>query len=158
MSNDQQLLRHMLATIAYRGGKVLRDAPTEFGATRIRHDTRSAVEILAHINDVLHSGRTRVQGEHVWAEQPPGEWSDQVERFFDELGRFDDALKSADHLPCSAQRLLAGPLADTLTHIGQLSTLRKLAGSPVRGESYFAANIQTGRVGRDQTPPMREFE
>lgn len=148
----------MLVAIAYRGGKVLRDAPAGFGKTRLRHDTRSAVEILAHINDVLQSGRTRVQGDHVWAEQPPGEWCDQVDRFFDELGRFDQALKSTNHLPCSAQRLLVGPLADSLTHIGQLSTLRKLAGSPIRGENYFAADIQTGRVGRDQAPPMREFE
>ena len=148
----------MLAVIAYRGGKVLRDAPEVFGNTRIREDTRSAVEILAHINDVLQWGLTAAQGKQEWEEHPPGEWDDQVVRFFDVLRRFDEALISTDEIPCSAERLIAGPLADSLTHIGQLSTLRKLAGSPVMGENYFIAEIETGRVGRDQPRPKREFE
>lgn len=147
----------MLAVIAYRGGKVLRDAPEGFGITRVREDTRSAVEILAHINDVLQWGLTAVQGNQEWQEQPQGEWPDLVDRFFDVLMRFDDALSSTDELPCSAERLIAGPLADSLTHIGQLSTLRKLAGSPVLGENYFVADIEVGKVGRDQPAPKREF-
>ena len=158
MSDNVRLLRHMLAVIAYRGGKVLRDAPADFGQARVRRDTRSAVEILVHINDVLQWGITAVQGNMVWVQQPPGEWCDQVDRIFDLLGRFNEALSSTDDLQCSATRLLAGPLADPLTHIGQLSTLRKLACSPVAGENYFIADIETGRVGRDQAAPTREFE
>ncbi|MBT8487016.1 MAG: hypothetical protein KJO43_15670 [Phycisphaerae bacterium] len=156
MSDDQHLLRHMLAVIAYRGGNVLRNAPADFGATRIRDDTRSAVEILAHINDVLYWGLTKVQGDPVLNERPAGKWRQQLDDFYDLLARFDETLRSMDELPCSPARLLAGPLADTLTHIGQLATLRKLAGSPVRGESYFAADIETGRVGPDQAAPVKE--
>ncbi len=157
MNNDLRLLRHLLAVIAYRGGKVLRDAPEGFGNTRVREDTRSAVEILSHINDTLQWGLTAVKGKQEWKEQAPGEWRDQVDRFFDVLKRFDDELKQVDDLPCSAERLIAGPLADSLTHIGQLSTLRKLAGSPVMGENYFVADIETGSIGRDQPAPNREF-
>ena len=103
-------------------------------------------------------GLTAVQGDQKWEEQQPGEWCDQVDRFFDVLKRFDEALKSTDELPCSAERLIAGPLADSLTHIGQLSTLRKLAGSAVLGENYFVADINIGCIGRDQLAPKREFE
>ncbi|MCH8822028.1 MAG: hypothetical protein IH984_00845 [Planctomycetes bacterium] len=156
MNNDLRFLRHMLAVIAYRGGKVLRHAPDGFGITRVREDTRSAVEILSHINDTLQWGLTAVQGKQEWQEQAHGEWPAQVDRFFDVLKRFDEALKSTDELPCSAERLIAGPLADSLTHIGQLSTLRKLAGSAVLGENYFVADIEIGKVGRDQAAPKRE--
>ena len=158
MSNDLRILRHMLSVIAYRGGKVLRDVPEGFGNTRVRDDTRSADEILAHINDVLHWGLTAAQGNQQWQGQHSGEWQVQVERFFDVLKQFDEALSLTGELPCSAERLLAGPLADSLTHIGQLSTLRKLAGSAVFGENYFVADIRTGCVGRDQAAPNREFE
>lgn len=157
MNNDLQLLRHMLAVIAYRGGKVLRAAPDGFGNTRVREDTRSAVESLSHINDTLQWGLTAVHADQQWQEQPHGEWCDQVDRFFDVLKRFDDELKQINELPCSAERLIAGPLADSLTHIGQLSTLRKLAGSAIMGENYFVADIQTGNVGPNQATPNREF-
>lgn len=157
MNNDLQLIRHLLAVIAYRGGKVLRGAPEGFGNVRVREDTRSAVEILVHINDVLLWGLTAVQGKQQWNEQVPGEWCDQVDRFFDVLKLFDDELKQVDELSCSVERLIAGPLADPLTHIGQLSTLRKIAGSTVMGENYFVAAIKLGRVGREQPAPNREF-
>lgn len=148
----------MLAVIAYRGGKVLRDAPPDIADLRVRHDTRSAIEILSHINDVLKWGWSAADGNQVWEEHPLGEWDGQVARFHDLLGRFDETLNATTELPCEAERLLSGPLADSLTHIGQLSTLRKLAGSAVRGENYFVADIQSGRVGPEQAAPNREFD
>ncbi len=50
-----------------------------------------------------------------------------------------------------------GPLADALTHVGQLAMLRRMAGCPIPGESYYAAEIATGRVGADQAPPRKPF-
>jgi hypothetical protein len=70
----------------------------------------------------------------------------------------DEHLVSAAPMGCSAQRLFQGPLADALTHVGQLAMLRRLAGSPVRGEDFFVADIATGRVDPDQPVPRREFE
>ena len=36
--------------------------------------------------------------------------------------------------------------------------LRRLAGTPVRGENYYKAQIIAGRVGADQAAPVREFD
>ena len=55
------------------------------------------------------------------------------------------------------ERLFQGPIADALTHVGQIAILRRLAGGPVKGESYFVADIVIGRVGADQAKPRREF-
>jgi len=54
--------------------------------------------------------------------------------------------------------LIQGPLADALTHVGQLAMLRGAAGAPVRPESYARADIVAGRVGMDQAPAGREFD
>ena len=56
------------------------------------------------------------------------------------------------------EELFQGPIADALTHVGQLTLLRRLSGSPVRGENYLRAEIAAGRVGPEQVPPKGEFE
>ena len=48
-------------------------------------------------------------------------------------------------------------IADALTHVGQLMMLRRMSGSPVYGENYIVADIVTGRVGPDQSPPVKAF-
>ena len=80
-----------------------------------------------------------------------------MERFFAALKKFDDYLASGEALQATPEKLLQGPVADVLTHVGQIAMLRRLAGVPVKGESYYAAEIQTGRVGAEQVPPRREF-
>jgi len=32
-----------------------------------------------------------------------------------------------------------------------------LIGYPIKGENYYQADIVTGRVGAEQTPPRKEF-
>ena len=113
-SNEQRaLLRHMLATLAYRAAKVLRDAPPGFG---------------------------------------------EVNRFFDGLATLDGLLASDVPMGYSPHIIIQGPLADALTHVGQLALLRGVAGSPVRPESYARAEITAGRVGRDQAASKLEFD
>jgi hypothetical protein len=56
------------------------------------------------------------------------------------------------------EKLIQGPLADALTHVGQLAMLRGMAGVPVRPESYPRAEIVVGRVGIDQAAPRAEFD
>ena len=51
----------------------------------------------------------------------------------------------------SARALFQGPVADALTHVGQLAMMRRMAGAPIRGENYFKADITAGRVGLDQS-------
>lgn len=151
-------LRHTLATLAYRGGKALRDAPPTFSALCAQEGVRSPVQILAHVGDLLDWALRLADGEQVWRESTPLPWDDEVRRFFIALSALDARLASGTPLKIPAEQLFQGPIADAFTHIGQISLLRRLCGSPVRGENYFKADIVPGRVGPAQTAPRREFD
>lgn len=156
--NARDCLRHTLATLAYRGGKVLRGAPSDFGSFRIGSTSRTPSEILAHLCDLLDWSLSLSCGAEVWRDSPPGPWDSDVQRFFDALGALDESLAEPGSLGCPWTRLFQGPIADALTHVGQLAMLRRLAGSPVRGENYLRAEIVLGRVAPDQAAPRREFD
>jgi len=151
------LLRHTVATVAYRGGKAVRGAPAGFSTFRAADGSRSAGEILAHVGDLFDWALSLARGAQAWRDSPPLEWDAGIARFFTALGAFDAFLASGQPLAASAEGLFQGPVADALTHVGQLTMLRRLAGAPVRGENYFKAAIETGRVGPDQAAPRREF-
>jgi hypothetical protein len=154
----RQLLRHTVATLAYRGGKVLRGAPDSFAAFRTQEQGRSPADILAHISDLLDWGLSMAQGAQRWHNSAPLPWAGEGQRFFSALAALDAYLASSEPLAVPAEKLFQGPIADALTHVGQLAMLRRLAGVPIRGENYFAANIETGRVGQEQAAPIREFD
>lgn len=152
------LLRHSVAVIAYRGGKAIRNAPPEFAAFKAGPTTRTPLEILSHVADLMAWVALLAEGRKGWQEAPPADWEGQRARFFENLAKLDALLASDTPLAAPADKLLQGGLADALTHVGQINMLRRMAGSPVRGENYFVANITTGRVGDDQPPPVREFD
>jgi len=152
------LLRHTLATLAYRGGKALRGAPAEFTEFRTGQTTRTPAQILAHLGDLLDWALSLAQGKEAWHDSPPLTWEQGTARFFAALEALDQRLDSEAPLACSVEGLFQGPIADSLTHIGQIAMLRRLAGCPVRGENYFRAEITVGRVGPEQAKPKREFE
>jgi hypothetical protein len=154
----RQLLRHAVATVAYRGGKTLRGAPDHFASFHIGDKTRTPAQILAHMGDLFDWALSIAQGQQAWHDSTPLPWSAELDRFFAAVKKFDDYLASAEPLHASAEGLLQAPLADALTHIGQIAMLRRLAGSPVKGENYFKAEIAPGRVGLEQATPRREFE
>jgi len=156
--SKRQLLRHALATLAYRGGKTLRGAPGGFAEFRASEGTRTPGQILAHVGDLLDWALWIAKGKHQWHDSAPLAWDQEVQRFAAALRAFDDYLASTLPLGSSAEKLFQGPVADALTHIGQIAMLRRLAGSPVRGESYFHADIVAGRVGLEQAAPVREFD
>lgn len=162
-TGGREFLRHTVATLAYRSRRVLSDAPTDFSSFRAcdavkgTHGSRSAGEILAHLCDLFDWGTALARGEHTWRETKPQAWEADVTRFFDALARFDASLAAAAPLGSVAERLFQGPVADALTHIGQLALMRRLASAPVRGENYFKAEIAAGRVGQDQAAPRVEF-
>lgn len=157
MDAGRQLLRHTVATLAYRGGKALRGAPDGFGSFKVAESTRTPLAILAHINDLLDWAFHMTQGRQVWNDSTPDRWEREVDRFFSGLQRLDEVLASDQSLGSPPERLFQGPIADALTHVGQIGMLRRIAGSPVRGENFFKADITAGRVGNDQPPPRREF-
>lgn len=156
--SDLALLRHTVATLAYRGGKALRDAPPDFEGFRAAPGSRSAGEILAHVGDLLDWSLTLCAGKHVWRDSQPLAWEAGSARFFDGLARLDARLASGEPLGNTPGRLFQGPIADALTHVGQISLLRRLAGAPVRGENYFKAPIEPGRVGPERLEPGFEFD
>jgi hypothetical protein len=153
----RDLLRHTLATLAYRGGKALRGAPEAFEAFQAGEGCRTPAQILAHIGDLFEWAVTMCNGEAVWKDAAPLSWPQEVDRFFATLRAFDDRLADPRALVATPEKIFQGPVADALTHIGQIGMLRRQAGSPVKGESYFRAEIDVGRVGRDQEAPVREF-
>ena len=158
MEAKRELLRHTVATLAYRGGKAVRAAPEGFGAVRASPTGRSALEILAHICDLLEWALWLSKGQHKWRDAQPESWEVQVDRFFEGLGRLDKYLASDQALENPPEKLFQGPIADALNHVGQIATLRRLAGSPVRGENYFKAEIVVGRVGPEQSSNRVEFD
>lgn len=150
-------LRHAVATLAYRGAKALRDAPPEFSGFRPGPTSRSAGEILAHINDLLDWVLSQARGKEQWRNSKPRSWQEDSERFFAGLAAFDAYLASDATLHQPAAQIFQGGVADALTHVGQIAMLRRLAGARVRGENYNRATIEAGRVGADQRKAVSEF-
>jgi hypothetical protein len=146
-----------VATLAYRGSKVLRDAPAGFSAFTLGGEGRSAGAILAHIGDLFGWALSIVNGDPAWRDAAPQSWDEDVKRFYAALAAFDARLASDEPLQAPLEKLLQGPVADALTHVGQLAMMRRLAGAPIKGENYFVADVAAGRVGADQTAPKREF-
>lgn len=158
MDEKRALLRHTVATAAYRGGKVVRAAPASFASFSGDGSDRTAVKILAHIGDLYVWALTQATGAESWNDSTPLDWDREVERFFATLKRFDDYLASDAPLAASPEKLFQGAIADSLTHIGQLAILRRLGGARMKSENYSKADIVAGRVGQEQTVPKREFD
>jgi hypothetical protein len=158
MNDSRELLRHTLATVAYRGAKAIRHAGPDFAEYRCSEASRSPAKILAHIGDLMDWGLAMAEGRREWHDSAPLAWEKESERFFASLKKFDDYLASDGPLAVSAEKLFQGPIADALTHIGQIAMLRRLAGVQMKGENYFVAEITVGRLGADQASPRKEFD
>jgi len=154
---SRNLLRHTVATLSYRGGKTLRGAPGSFAKFQVAPGSRTPEQILAHIGDLFDWALSLARGKQAWHESQPLPWSEEVNRFFRVLEEFDKYLASDRPLAFSSEELFQGPIADALTHVGQLAMLRRLAGSPVRPENYLQAKITVGTVGAEQAAPVMEF-
>jgi hypothetical protein len=156
--NKRELLRHTVATVAYRGGKAVKAAPAGFNSFSASETTRTPEQILAHIGDLYDWALSLARGKQTWHNSTPQAWDAEVERFFATVKAFDDYLASEEQLHCPAEKLFQGPVADSLTHIGQIAMLRRMAGAPVKGENYYVAEIAMGRVGAEQSSKRFEFD
>lgn len=152
------VVRHIAATLAYRAAKVVRDVPPEFATTTFGGATRRPVDIVAHLADLMAWAITLARGDYVWKAEGSGDWNVEVRRFFDGLAALDRELAAPAPFRGSLDKLIQGPLADALTHVGQLAMLRGMSGAPIRPESYARADIVVGRVGLEQAPPGKEFD
>jgi len=155
------LLRHFLATLAYRTQKAIRGAPEHYAGFEAGKAVRTPAEIVRHMTALLEYVRTQLDGSRrPTPPDPPPTFDEEVERFHRALASVADHLAAGTELtPSTVDRLLQGPLSDAMTHVGQLAMLRRLAEAPIAPESYFEADIRADRLGPDQRiPPYGEEE
>jgi hypothetical protein len=153
----RELFRHVLSTLAYRGAKAVRRAPEGFAEFQAGDGVRTPGQILSHLGDLLDWALSIAAGQQKWQDSKPLPWDKEVARFFVALTKLDNFLASSQPVQVPLEKLFQGPIADALTHIGQIAILRRLARGPVKGENYYVAEIETGRVGFDQAKPKGEF-
>jgi hypothetical protein len=159
-TTTHEMLRHSLATLAYRASKAVRGAPASFADFGGENGARTPVQILAHMGDLMDWGLTMSRGKAVWNDSKPLAWEAEVRRFFAAVTAWDEFLSRGETLATSWEAMFQGAIADALTHTGQLTILRRMAGSPIRGESYNLAPIHAGQTKLEQPPatPGSEFD
>ena len=160
MLGKNELVRHLLASLVYRTTKIIHDAPADYPQASIGCGVRTPEKVLGHINSLIQlSNRFWTHEKPVSMEVRRNEtgkkgWELEVKLFYKMVAEFDETLKihtsPRKHTP---EKILQGPLTDAFTHVGQLALLRRMAGSPIEGESYWMADVQVGRLGPDQ--PLR---
>ena len=155
MNEKRELFRHTVAALAYRAARALDDAPEGFET--FDGCGRRPIQILAHMGDLFDWSLSSVQGSERWHNSKPLVWSDEKARFFAALKAFDDYLASDQPLHAAAEPLFQGPIADALTHVGQLAMMRRLAGSPTCGENFFVAKVIAGQVSAEQPAAVQPF-
>lgn len=155
MNRDRELLRHFLAAIAYRTQKALRGAPDHYPTFNAGNRVRTPAELIRHMTALMGYVRTFFQGgTYPMKPEPLASFQDEVARFHSTIESVGDLLASE---PCAltTEQLLQGPFADTMTHVGQLAMLRRLADSPVAPENFIYADIRADRLHAEQPPPAR---
>lgn len=144
MQDGIALFRHLIATLGHRFAIAAKDAPAGFADYVGCPGARTPGQLLAHINVLLEFSTNVVKGSSERPAEASLVWDQAVKRCFVLLEAFDQAVAGSTASAFPIEKLLQGPLADCLTHVGQLTMLRRMASSPVRAESYFRVRIQAG--------------
>lgn len=139
------LLRHLISTIVFRGTVAIRDTDESFASFELGCDVRTPGELLAHIGDLLEGSFLLLKGEMRMINSQPLPWNDEAVRFLKAARKLDSFLVSGQPIEIPIEKLVQGPIADALTHIGQLVILRRAAGTPITSEPYFQADIVSGK-------------
>lgn len=153
MSDKYAMLRHFLAALAYRTQKALRDAPPGFADFSVGNQARSPNDLVRHMASVLGYARTYFRGGSYWPDPLPT-FDDEVRRFHAMLADLAAHLERGDALiDTTPERMLQGPFADAMTHVGQLALLRRIHGSAVPPENFIVADIDPSNLGPEQPLP-----
>ena len=155
MDEKRELLRHTVASLAYRAARVIEGASEDFA--HFEGAGRQPVQILAHMGDLFDWALSTVQGRERWHTSRPHAWATEQQRFFAALHAFDAYLASDEPMYAAVEPLFQGPVADALTHVGQMAMLRRLAGCPTCGENFYVADVKAGQVGAEQPAPIQPF-
>jgi hypothetical protein len=155
MDDKRNLLRHFLAALAYRTQKALRGAPESFASFKAAPKVRTPHELVHHMDSLMGYARTFFIG---------GEYrQEMLADFKAEILRLHATIEDvAHHLETGTpfhditpERMLQGPFADAMSHIGQIAMLRRLAGLPVPPENFIYADVNADNLGPEQPLPIR---
>ncbi len=153
MTPSRQLLQHFLAALAYRAQHALRGAPPSFAEFSAGTHVRTPHELLWHMTGVLGYARTQLQGGKYAPPKLP-DINAEIERFHEALAALrEDFADASLTARISDEQFLHGPLADVMTHVGQLAMLRRLAGAPVPSENFIFADVNAANVSSNQAEP-----
>jgi hypothetical protein len=152
---QRDLLRHLLASLAYRTQKALRGAPDSFGDFSAGNKVRTPNEVVRHMASLIGYARTFFHG-GAFAPAPLPTLSAEMARFHEQVSLLGEDLAGDTPLrEITVEQLLRGPLADAMTHAGQLAMLRRIAGVPIPPENFIFAGMSPDNLGPDQPPPAR---
>jgi hypothetical protein len=157
MNDKAHMVRHFLASLAYRFHKAVADAPEGFDKLEPGFGIRPPLIIVRHMNGVLGYGKVAVETGNYdyWHHHPSLDWKGEIGLIHEKLQEIDTVLASTEDIEGERlERLLQGPLSDAMTHVGQLAMLRRIAGSPIHAENFFKAAIKAGQVGEEQPAPV----
>ena len=153
MNDKRQMLRHFLATLAYRTQKALAGAPADFANFGAGNKVRTPHELICHMRSVLGYARTFFIG-GTYSRPTPVDFQRDIDAFHEMLAdlsaRLDDGVRLTG---ITEEQLLQGPFSDALTHAGQLAMLRRLHGSPVPPENFVVADVKAENVSSLQSAP-----
>lgn len=154
VTESRRLLQHFLAALAYRTQKAVRAAPDHFADFRVGTNSRTPFELIWHMTSVLGYARTFFHGGS-FSPEALSTFAEEIARFHETLeGLRDDFADAALTPTITDQQFLQGPLADAMTHAGQLAMLRRMAGSPVPSENFIFARIDAANVSAAQAEPV----
>lgn len=155
MDDKRQFMRHALAALAYRAARAVEGAPDDFA--EFRGCERTPGEILAHMGDLFDWSLSIAQGQQRWRNSQHLSWGDEKRRFFAAVSAFDDYLAGSEPVHAELEQLFQGPVADAISHVGQLAMMRRLAGYKIPGENYYVADIKAGQTGVEQPRAVKTF-
>jgi hypothetical protein len=155
MTDTRRMLCHFLASITYHAQKALRGAPDGFESFRVQTGSRTPQELVQHIESVLGYARTFFTG-GAYSNTLLATMQEQVGQMHATIGDLARLIEEGRGLRgITEEQLLQGPFSDAMTHVGQISFLRRLYGSPVASENFIYAQIGRENLGPDQAPPAR---
>ena len=140
----QELLRHTLATTAYRFQKAVYQANEEFGNLVIGHGVRTPADLINHMNNVLQFTIAKIKDQERHTIES-GSFIQEVTTFNQKLKELDESLAQNEITLETAKKLFQGPISDVITHVGQLAMMRRFNNQPIQGEVFFKAAIEIGK-------------
>jgi len=147
-----RVLRHLVATIAFRASRSLRDAPAALESVCLADGGMTARELILHMTNVMAFALATVTGTER-LHHDALDWQGDIDRFYSLLAQVDAKLaEGAAMEPGMDLKLVQGPFADALTHVGQLHAMRRMAGAPGPPTNYIRADVKIGRIALKDQP------